>query len=150
MNGVSPVKMGFVDLAAILFVIGGVVSLVMSIPMIPIITTYPFILPAAVSIVFMAVLAISVICSLGAIHCYSLATKRMLSEAGMRGIIFGALLLILSLGLVGSYRAPDASTVLTEVSAIMILIAGTVCFVLQHSVVSTSAIMQQHTITQRA
>lgn len=141
--------MGFVDLAAILFVIGGVVSLVMSIPMIPIITTYPFILPAAVSIVFMAVLAISVICSLGAIHCYSLATKRMLSEAGMRGIIFGALLLILSLGLVGSYRAPDASTVLTEVSAIMILIAGTVCFVLRHSVVSASVIMQ-HTITQRA
>jgi len=150
MNGVSPVKVGFVDLAAILFVIGGVVSLVMSIPMIPIITTYPFILPAAVSIVFMAVLAINVICSLGAIHCYSLATKRMLSEAGMRGIIFGALLLILSLGLVGSYRLPDASTVLTEVSAIMILIAGTVCFVLQHSVVSASAIMQQHTITQRA
>lgn len=150
MNGVSPVKIGFVDLAAILFVIGGVVSLVMSIPMISIISIYPFVLPASFNVVFMAVLVISLICSLGAIHCYSLATKRMLSEAGMRGIIFGALLLILSLGLVGSYRAPDASTMLTEVSAIMILIAGAVCFILRHSVASASVIMQQHTITQRA
>jgi len=126
------------------------VSLVMSIPMIPIISIYPLILQPTVNIVFAAILTISVICALGAIHCYSLTTKRMLSEAGTRGVIFGALLLIFSLGLVGSYRAPDASTVLTEASAIMILIAGAVCFVLRHSVVSASVIMQQHTITQRA
>lgn len=150
MDGISPVKHGFIDFAAVLFVIGGVVSLVMSILTIPIASIYPFTLPATFSTEFIVILAISLICSLGAIHCYSLATKRMLSEAGMRGLIFGALLLIFSLGLVGNIGDTSTSTFLTGVSSILILMAGAICFALRHTVVSASATIHEHSIAQRA
>jgi hypothetical protein len=150
MNGVSPVKHGFIDLAAVLFVVGGVVSLVMSILTIPIASIYPFMLPATFSTEFLVILAISLICSFGAIYCYSLATKRLLSEAGMRGLIFGALLLIFNLGLVGSLRATSTSTFLTAVSSVLILLAGAVCFALRHTAASASAAIQEHHIAQRA
>ena len=40
MNGVSPWKIGFVDLGAILFIIGGVVSLITTVLTIPIASIY--------------------------------------------------------------------------------------------------------------
>lgn len=149
LNGVSALKTGFVDLAAIFFVIGGVVSLVMSILTIPIANVYPFTLPTTFTTPFLVTLVIGLICSLGAIHCYSQATKRMLSEAGMRGIIFGALLLIFSLGLFGSIKEPDTSTLLTTVSSILIIVAGAICFVLRHSIISASSVVHQQPIPQR-
>jgi hypothetical protein len=142
MNGVSPLKHGFVDMAAVLFVIGGVVSIVMSLLTIPI-SLYPVSLPSSFSTVFIVVLAISLICSLGAIHCYTLATKRLLSEAGMRGMIFGALLLVFSLGLVGSFSPATTTTFLAEVSAFLVLVGGVICFVLRHTTLSSSPIMRQ-------
>jgi len=142
LTNVSPLKQGFVDLAAILFVIGGVVSLVMNLLTIPIANLYPITLPTSFSTVFIAFFAIILICSLGAIHCYSLTTKRLLSEAGIRGIIFGALLLIFSLEIVGGFTA-SASTLLTALSAVLILIAGGVCFSLRHTNVSASGIAYQ-------
>jgi len=161
MNGVSPLKQGFVDLAAILFVIGGVVSLAMTILALPIASIYPLSLPTSLSATEIVVIAVSLICSLGALHCFSLATKRMLSEAGVRGLIFGALLLIFSLGgiagnagtgtgtLAGSGTlALGTGTWLNAISAFMILIAGMICFVLRHTNVSASAIARQHQITQ--
>jgi len=148
MNGVSPLKHGFVDLAAILFVIGGVVSLVMSILTIPVASVYPFAMPTNFSTVFLVVLGISLVCSLGAIHCYSLTTKRMLSEAGMRGIVFGALLLIFSLGLIGGFGGSNTTNSLTTLSSVLILIAGIVCFALRHTNVSASGIARQHLISQ--
>jgi hypothetical protein len=151
MNGASPLKHGFVDLAAIMFVIGGVVSLIMNLLTIPIQTVYPtFTLPSTLSTSFLVVLGISLICSLGAIHCFSLTTRRLLSEAGIRGIVFGALLLIFSLGLVGSsFRESNTSTLLTTLSAVLILIAGGICFALRHTAVSASPIARQHTIVQQ-
>ena len=150
MNGVSPWKIGFVDLGAILFVIGGVVSLIMTILAIPVASIYPFRPPTSFSTVLLASLAIGLICSLGAIHCYSLTAKRMLSEAGMRGLIFGVLLLILSLGLFDNFGGPTPLILPTAVGAIMILIAGVICFVLRHSVVSAPIAMRQQAISQRA
>jgi len=157
MTNISPLKQGFVDLAAILFVIGGVVSLVMNLLTIPIANLYPITLPTSFSTVFIAFFAILLICSLGAIHCYSLTTKRLLSEAGIRGVIFGALLLIFSLEIAGSITGAGTSnitgagtsTLLTAVSAFLILIAGGVCFALRHTNVSASGIAyQQRMITQ--
>jgi hypothetical protein len=148
MNAVSPLKHGFVDLAAVFFVIGGVVSLIMTLLTIPISSIYPFTLPTSLGTEFLIVLGISLICSLGAIHCYSLTTRRLLSEAGIRGLIFGALLLIFSLGLFGSFRASSSSSVLTALSAVLILIAGTICFVMRHTAISASAIARQHAIAQ--
>jgi hypothetical protein len=149
LNGVSALKIGFVDLAAIFFIVGGIVSLVMSILTIPISTVYPFTLPTTFTTPFLVTLVIGLVCSLGAVHCYSLATKRLLSEAGMRGIIFGALLLIFSLGLFGSIKESDTSALLTTVSSILILIAGAICFVLKHSIASASSIVHQQSIPQR-
>ena len=148
MSGVSPLKHGLVDMAAVLFVIGGVVSLVMNILMIPIASIYPLIVPATVSMVFLVILGVSLICSLGAIHCYSLTAKRMLSEAGIRGIVFGALMLIFSIGLVGSFRGSDSSTMLTALGSVMIIIAGIICFALRHMNVSASNIARQRVIAQ--
>jgi len=151
MNGASPLKHGFVDLAAIMFVIGGVVSLIMNLLTIPIQSVYPsFTLPSTLGTSFLVVLGISLICSLGAIHCFSLTSRRLLSEAGIRGVIFGALLLIFSLGLVGSsFRESNTSTLLTSLSAVLILIAGGICFALRHTAVSASAIARQHAIVQQ-
>jgi hypothetical protein len=150
MNGVSPVKHGVVDLAAILFVIGGVVSLVMTLLTLPIANLYPISLPSGFSLstVSIAVLAVSLICSIGAIHCYSLTMKRMLSEAGVRGIIFGALLLVFSLGVVGSLRDSNTGTFLTALSSVLILIGGMVTFALRHTSISASSIARQHVIAQ--
>lgn len=148
MSTFSPLKHGLVDLSGVLFAIGGVVSLVMNILMIPIGSIYPLVIPASLSMVFLVILSVSLICSLGAIHCYSLSAKRLLSEAGVRGIMFGALLLIFSLGSVGSFRGSNSSTELTALSAVLILIAGIVCFVLRHTNISTSAIARQRVIAQ--
>lgn len=148
MNGVSPWKHGVVDLAAVLFAIGGVVSLIMTVLTLPIANLYPITLPTSFSTVSIVVLAITLICSLGAIHCYSLSTKRMLSEAGIRGIVFGALLLIFSLGVVGSFREFSTMTPLVTLSSVLILIAGAVCFSVRHTNVSASAIAREHVISQ--
>jgi hypothetical protein len=156
MNGISTVKHGFVDLAAVMFVIGGVVTLVMSLLSLPIASIYPFTLPSNLGTEFLVVLGITVICALGAIHCYSLVTKRMLSEAGIRGLIFGALLLIFSLGLIGGLSGTGTTTavgsgttsLLTTLSAVLIVVAGIICFALRHTAISASAIARQHAIAQ--
>lgn len=152
MNGASLLKHGVVDLAAIFFVIGGIVSLVMAILTIPIGNLYPLNLSSvfSMSMTSIAVLAVSLICSLGAIHCYSLTTKRMLSEAGIRGIVFGTLLLIFSLGIVGSLRESNTSTTLTAISSVLILIAGAITFAMRHTSISASSIARQHAISQPA
>jgi hypothetical protein len=147
MNGTSPLKHGFVDLAAILFVIGGVVSLAMTVLAIPIGSIYPLSIPP-LTVTEIVVLSVSLICSLGALHCFSLASKRMLSEAGVRGLIFGALLLIFSFGIAGSFRGLNTGVSLTEVSAVLIIIAGIICFCLRHTAVSASPIARQRAIAQ--
>ncbi|MGA8903896.1 MAG: hypothetical protein WB661_02675 [Candidatus Bathyarchaeia archaeon] len=127
-TGTSVVKTGFLDLAAAFFVIGGVISLIVSVLALPIFSVYPFIV-VTFGLVFAVIFVVGLICSLVAIHCYSLTTRRSLSQAGMRGIISGAILLTLSLGLVGMTH--ELTTQIGVVSAIMILIAGAVCFVLR-------------------
>jgi hypothetical protein len=146
MNRISHLEIGFVDFAAVLFVVGGVASLVMSL------LTVPFVgiaLPIAFTTIFLVILTISLVCSLGAIYCYILVTKRMLSEAGMRGMICGALLLIFSFGFVGSFSVAAIPTLLSEISAVLVLIGGTICFVLRHTALSSSPIIHQQPIPQR-
>jgi hypothetical protein len=128
LSGTPVLKNGFLDLAAALFVIGGVISLIVSILALPIFSIYPLIL-VPFGLVFAVLFVVGLICSLVAIHCYSLTTKRSLSQAGMRGVISGAILLTLSLGLIGMTH--ELTTQIGAVSAIMILIAGAVCFVLR-------------------
>jgi len=137
MGKTSQLKTGIVDVAAVLFVVGGVASFVMSLLVIPLVTVA---LPITFAAVIMIVLLVTLICSLGAVHCYTLATKRLLSEAGIRGMIFGALLLIFSLGLVGNFSPSAATTSLIEVSAVPVLIGGGICFMLRHTTLSSSTL----------
>jgi len=148
MNGSGSLKTAFVDIAAALFVIGGVVSLVVNMVAAPIYSLYPFQLQFF-SFVLAVVLIVSVICSLGAIHCFTFTSKRLLHEAGMRGIIFGAILLAFSVGLGETSRA--LNTGLGTASAILILIAGSICFVLRESVLPRAPIsMAEHVPQQRS
>ena len=127
-GGTPVLKNGFLDLAAAFFVIGGVISLIVSILALPIFSIYPFVL-VPFGLVFAVLFVVGLICSLVAVHCYSLTTKRLLAQAGMRGVIAGAILLTLSLGLIGMTH--ELTTQIGAVSAILILIAGAVCFVLR-------------------
>ncbi len=136
----SALQVGFVDIAAVLFVVGGVASLVMSLLTIPVVSAQ---LPVTFITVFFVILAIDLICSLGALHCYTLATKRMLSEAGMRGLIFGALLLIFSLGFVANFITATSTVILAELSATLVLIGGIICFTLRYTTLSSSPQLQQ-------
>ena len=140
MGKVSRLQIGIVDVAAVLFIVGGVASFVMSLLVIPLVSVT---LPVTFTSVFLIVLAITLICSLGAVHCYTLATKRLLSEAGMRGMIFGALLLVFTLGLVGSFSPATTTTFLAEVSAFLVLVGGVICFVFRHTALSSSPILHQ-------
>jgi hypothetical protein len=147
MNRTTVLQNSFIDLAAILFVVGGVASLVMSLLLIPLVSSG---LTVAFSTVFLIVLGISLICSLGAIHCYTLATKRMLADAGVRGIIFGSLLMLFSIGFIGNYSAPT-NTFVMEFSSVLVLLGGLMCFVLRHIVrTSSPVIRQQQSIPQPA
>jgi hypothetical protein len=128
MNRIPGLKNGFLDLAAALFVIGGVISLIVSVLALPIFSIYPFIL-VPFGMVFAVLFVVGLVCSLVAIHCYTLATKRLLPQAGMRGVIAGAILLTLSLGLIGMTH--ELTTQIGTVSAILILVAGAACFVLR-------------------
>ena len=158
MNEHSPLKHGFVDLAAILFVIGGVVALAMTILSLPINSIYPLNVPGTFTASFLVILAVELICSIGAIHCAQLASRRLLSEAGIRGIIFGALLLIFSLGVSGTMMNAGGNvagtgasgTTIMAISAVLIVIAGIICFALRHTSVSASPIARQHAIAQPA
>ena len=139
-------KTGFIDIAAALFVIGGVVSLVVSLVAVPIYSLYPFQMQFF-SFVFAVVLIVGVICALGSIHCFTLASKRLVREAGMRGIIFGAILLAFSVGLVGTNQGP--STGLGTASSILILIAGAISYVLRDSVLPRAPISMREQIASQ-
>jgi len=139
-------KTGFIDIAAALFVIGGVVSLVVSLVAIPIYSLYPFQMQFF-SFVIAVALIVGVICALGSIHCFTLASKRLLREAGMRGIIFGAILLAFSVGLVGTNQGPN--TGLGTASSILILIAGAISYVLRDSVLPRAPISMREQIASQ-
>lgn len=114
-------KRAVLDLSAILFLIGGVIGLVSVILMIPISTVYPFKLTGGISFVLIVVLVVGAICAVEALECYSFASRRMSMKAGMRGIVVGAILLV-----VGLLSGSDLKTQILTASAILILIAGSV------------------------
>jgi len=117
-------KRAVLDLSAILFLIGGVIGLVSVIMMIPISTVYPFRLTAGISFVLIVVLIVGAICAIEALECYSFASKRMSMKAGMRGIVVGAILLV-----VGLVSGSDLKTQILIASSILILVAGAINYV---------------------
>jgi len=142
----NSLKTGFIDMAAALFVIGGVVSLVVNLVGIPIYSLYPFQMQFF-SFVVAIVTLVGLVCSLGAIHCYTLVARRLMSDAGFRGIIFGAILLTFVLGLGGVNR--ELSTGIGTAGALLILIAGAISYVLRQTVLPRPPlVMQQQEIAR--
>ncbi len=117
-------KRAVLDLSAILFLIGGIIALVSIIMMIPISTVYPFMLTASIGFILIVVLVVGVICAVEALECYSFASKRMSMKAGTRGIVVGAILLV-----VGLLSGSDVKTQILIGSAILILVAGAINYV---------------------
>ncbi len=117
-------KRALLDLSAAFFIIGGVVSLISIILMIPISTVYPFRLISRISFILIIILVVGLICSIEAFECYKLVSKRDLYKAGLRGIIIGAILL--SIGLMGGQ---SNGTQFITGSAILILIAGVISYI---------------------
>ena len=117
-------KRAVLDLSAILFLIGGIIGLVSIIMMIPISTVYPFMLTAGISFILIVVLVVGVICAVEALECYSYASKRMSMKAGIRGIVVGAILLV-----VGLLSGSDVKTQILIGSSILILVAGAINYV---------------------
>lgn len=117
-------KRAVLDLSAILFLIGGIIGLVSIVMMIPISTVYPFRVTAGISFILIIIIVVGVICAIEALECYSFASKRITTKAGMRGIVIGAILLVISL-LSGS----DLKTQILITGSILILVAGAINYV---------------------
>jgi len=117
-------KRAVLDLSAILFLIGGILGLVSIIMMIPISTVYPFKVTAGISYILIVALVVGVICAVEALECYSFATKRMSTKAGMRGITVGAILLV-----IGLLSGSDLKVQILIASSILILVAGAINYV---------------------
>ena len=117
-------KRAVLDLSAILFLIGGIIGLVSVIMMIPISTVYPFMLTAGVSFILVVVLVVGAICAIEALECYTFASKRMTMKAGTRGIVIGAILLV-----VGLLSGSDSTTQILIGSALLNLVAGAITYV---------------------
>jgi hypothetical protein len=117
-------KRAVLDLSAILFLIGGIIGLVSTIMMIPISTVYPFRLTVGISFILIVVLVVGAICAIEALECYSFASKRMSAKAGMRGIVVGAMLLV-----IGLVSGSDLKTQILIASSILILVAGAINYV---------------------
>ena len=117
-------KRAVLDLSAILFLIGGIIGLVSIVMMIPIATVYPFRLIAGISFFLIVILVVGAICAIEALECYGFASKRMTTKAGMRGIVIGAILLV-----VGLLSGSDLKTQILIASSILILVAGAINYV---------------------
>jgi hypothetical protein len=115
-------KRGVLDLAAIFFLIGGIIILMTVLMMIPIKNVYPFELRTEISFPQIIVLIVIIICAVESFECFNFASKRMLEKAGIRGIVIGAILLTL-----GSIL--DIKTQALEGSSILILIGGIMSYI---------------------
>ncbi len=117
-------KRALLDLSSVFFIIGGVVSLISIIWMMPISTVYPFRLSASISFILIVFLIVGLICSIEAFECYRFLSRKALHKAGMRGIVIGAILL--SIGLMGGQGLKSH---FIAGSAVLILIAGAICYI---------------------
>ncbi|WP_455364245.1 hypothetical protein [[Eubacterium] cellulosolvens] len=117
-------KKALLDLSAAFFIIGGIISLISIILMIPISTIYPFRLNATISFILIIALIVGLICSIEAFECYRFVSRHLLHNAGMRGIIIGAILLV-----IGMMGGRGLRTQFITGSAILILIAGVICYI---------------------
>ncbi len=109
------------DLAAALFLLGSVIVLIISILNVPIATVYPvFRLYEPLSYTYLVAIVIEVIGAVLGFDCFNMTSKRKLASAGIRGVVIGAVILS---------AAWATGSQIIGAGAILILIAGIVCYV---------------------
>jgi len=111
------------DLAAAFFLLGSILVLVISILSVPIETVYPtFKLRIPLTYSYLVAVIIGIVGAILGLDCFSMTTKRNLSNAGVRGIVIGAVLLSIS-------WAAGLSFQIVGAGAVLILIAGIICYI---------------------
>jgi len=115
-------KRTVLDLAAIFFLVGGIVILMSTIVLIPIETIYPFKLKTGFNFSLLLVLIIGIICAIESFECFNFSSKRMLQKSGVRGIVIGAILLSVS-----SFAELNAQGFIA--GAILILVGGIINYI---------------------
>jgi len=109
------------DLASIFFLLGSAIVLIIAVLSLPITTVYPtFRLREPLSYTYLAGIIIIIVGAILGFDCFHMTTRRGLASAGVRGIVIGAVLIITSL-----ISGPQ----ICGVGAVLILIAGVVCYV---------------------
>jgi len=109
------------DLAAAFFLLGSVIVLVVSILNIPISTVYPtFRLREPLTYAYLVAVVIEIVAAILGFDCFNMTAKRRLGSAGVRGVIIGAVLLS---------AAWMTDSQIIGVGAVLILIAGIICYV---------------------
>lgn len=117
-------KRALLDLSIAFFLIGGVVSLISVLTMIPISTIYPFKLKPSISFTLIVGLVVGLICAIEAFECYRFASRHTLSKSGVRGIVTGAILLS-----IGMLEGGDLKSRMLIASAVLILIGGVISYI---------------------
>jgi hypothetical protein len=108
------------DAASIFFLLGSIVVLILSVLRLPVDQVLPSFRVGTLSYPNLVAIISGIIGAILGFDCFHMTTKRRLSDAGIRGIVIGAVLLslawVLGLQMIG-------------VGAVLILVAGVICYI---------------------
>lgn len=108
------------DAASIFFLLGSIVVLVISVLRLPVAQVLPSFRVGTLSYPDLVAIIAGIIGAVLGFDCFYMTTKRKLSDAGIRGIVIGAVLLsiawVIGLQMIG-------------VGAVLVLVAGVICYI---------------------
>jgi len=108
------------DAASIFFLLGSIVVLVISVLSLPVAQVLPSFRVGTLSYRDLVAIIAGIIGAVLGFDCFYMTTKRKLSDAGIRGIVIGAVLLsiawVIGLQMIG-------------VGAVLVLVAGVICYI---------------------
>jgi len=108
------------DVASIFFLLGSIVVLVISVLRLPVAQVLPSFRVGTLSYPDLVAIIAGIIGAVLGFDCFYMTTKRKLSDAGIRGIVIGAVLLsiawVIGLQMIG-------------VGAVLVLVAGVICYI---------------------
>jgi hypothetical protein len=108
------------DSASIFFLLGSIVVLVISVLRLPVAQVLPSFRVGTLSYPDLVAIIAGIIGAVLGFDCFYMTTKRKLSDAGIRGIVIGAVLLsiawVIGLQMIG-------------VGAVLVLVAGVICYI---------------------
>ncbi|MCJ7760431.1 hypothetical protein MUP59_04735 [Candidatus Bathyarchaeota archaeon] len=108
------------DSASIFFLLGSIVVLVISVLRLPVAQVLPSFRVGTLSYPDLVAIIAGIIGAVLGFDCFYMTTKRKLSDAGIRGIVIGAVLLsiawVIGLQMIG-------------LGAVLVLVAGVICYI---------------------